>query len=119
MLAIGHHWHVVFARSLSVAVEYRKRLHVSVALYDCDLPGVDWRRGFQTILDCGEPVCAILLSHNVTTQLRRLVMESGGYDIAPKGDGESLGRLIDGALLLAKDADEAANAFMANDGLPV
>jgi PleD family two-component response regulator len=58
--AIQEGWRVLFATTVERAVHIRQTNRIDVVLYDCDVADADWRQGLFTLLNCGEPVFAIV-----------------------------------------------------------
>jgi DNA-binding response OmpR family regulator len=104
--AIQESWSVLFATTLERAVHIRQQNRVDVVLYDCDLADADWRQGLFTLLNCGEPVFAIVMSRVVDTPMSLDVLDSGGYAVTAKPlKRQSLVALVNGALQLEDAID--------------
>ena len=104
--SIQEGWRVLFATTVEGAVRIRQMNRIGVVLYDCDLPESDWREGLVTLLNCAEPVLAIVLSHVVDPRLCLAVLDGGGYAVTRKPlDRQSLVALVNGALQLEDTID--------------
>ena len=97
--SIQERWRLLYATTVESGVRIRQTNRIGVVLYDCDLPEVDWREGLATLLNCAEPVFAIVLSHVVDPQLYLAVLDRGGYAVTAKPlNQKSLVPLINGSL---------------------
>jgi DNA-binding NtrC family response regulator len=99
--AIQEGWRVLFATSVERAVRLRQTNRVDVILYDSDVEKADWRPGLFTLLNCGEPVFAIVIAPVVDAQMALAVIEEGGYAATEKPlKRQSVAALVNGALQL-------------------
>jgi DNA-binding NtrC family response regulator len=97
--AIQEGWRVLFATSVERAVRLRQTNRVDVILYDCDVEKADWRPGLFTLLNCGEPVFAIVIAPVVNAQMSLAVIGEGGYAATEKPlKRQSVASLVNGAL---------------------
>jgi DNA-binding response OmpR family regulator len=104
--SIEEGWSVLFATSVESAVRIRQANRISVLLYDCDPPEINWRKDMVRLLNCAEPVFAIALSRVVNARFCLAVLESGGYAVVGKPlDRQSLVGLVNGALRLEDSID--------------
>jgi DNA-binding response OmpR family regulator len=99
-------WRILFAGSLEDALRLQYLGRICVLVYDCDLPGIDWRRGLRTLLAVNEPVLPIVISNVASSRFRSEVLNCGGYDVAGNPlDPEFFIPLVNGALALAGSID--------------
>jgi DNA-binding response OmpR family regulator len=82
--SIEEGWSVLFATTVESAVRIRQANRISVLLYDCDLPEINWRKGMVTLLNCAKPAFAIALSRVVNARFCLAVLGSGGYAVIGK-----------------------------------
>jgi CheY-like chemotaxis protein len=120
IFAIEEGWKLRFANTLETAVQACQMSRVCVVLYDHDLPGMEWRKTFHSMLRAARPVSFILLSADVTSRLRKSVLDAGGFDLARKPlerckplEREAIVGLVNGALALAADIDSCTAASLA------
>lgn len=107
VLSIMERWHLRIAATLDDALVLLQREKIALILYDQDLPGGDWRKGF-TALSKDPRACVILLSFGVSKNLRLSLLTYGGYDVARKPiDGKALATLINGCFALMNDIDSS------------
>ena len=67
-------WRILFAGSLEDALRLQYLGRICVLVYDCDLPGIDWRRGLRTLLAVNEPVLPIVISNVASSRFRSEVL---------------------------------------------
>jgi len=104
--AIQEGWRLLFATTVERAVRIRQTNRIDVVLYDRDVAEVDWRQDLLTMLNCAEPVFAIVISRVVTAQFSLAVLENGGYAVARKPlKGQSVTALVKGAFELEDTID--------------
>jgi len=104
--AIQEGWRVLFATSVERAVRLRQTNRIDVVLYDCDVAEAGWRQGLFTLLNCGEPVFAIVISPVVNAQMSLAVIEDGGYAATAKPlKRQSVVALVNGALKMQDAID--------------
>ena len=104
--AIQEGWRLSFATTVERAVRIRQTNRIDVVLYDCDVADIDWRQDLFTLLNCAEPVFAIVISRVVYAQLSLAVLEGGGYAVTGKPlKRQSLTALVNGALQLKDTID--------------
>jgi len=106
VLALEQGWRILFADCLEDGLRLQCLNSVSILVYDCGLPGVEWRHGLRTLLAPRGAIFPIVMSHVLSPRLRLEVLECGGYDIARNPlDPKHLAALVNGALALAKSVD--------------
>lgn len=104
--AIQEGWRLLFATTVERAVRIRQTNRIDVVLYDCDVAEIDWRQDLFAMLNCVEPVFAIVISRVVNAELSLAVLESGGYAVTGKPlKRQSVTALVKGALQLEDTID--------------
>jgi len=104
--AIQEGWRLLFATTVERAVRIRQTNRIGVVLYDCDVAEIDWRQDLFAMLNCAEPVFAIVISRVVNAELSLAVLESGGYAVTGKPlKRQSVTALVKGALELQDTID--------------
>jgi DNA-binding response OmpR family regulator len=99
-------WRILFAESLEDALRLQYLGRICVLVYDCDLPGIDWRRGLRTLLAVNDPLVPIVISSLPNSRFRSEVLNFGGYDVARNPlEPERFVPLVNGALALAGSID--------------
>jgi DNA-binding response OmpR family regulator len=99
-------WRILFAESLEDALRLHHLGRICVLVYDCDLPGIDWRRGLRSLLVLNEPVLPVVISNLPNSRFQSEVLNCGGYDAARKPlDPEFFVPLVKGALSLAESIE--------------
>jgi DNA-binding NtrC family response regulator len=106
VLALEQGWRILFADCLEDGLRLQQLNSVSILVYDCGLPGVEWRHGLRTLLDSHMAIFPIVMSPVLSPRLWFEALECGGYDIARNPvDPTHLAALVNGALALAKSVD--------------
>jgi len=104
--AIQEGWRLLFATTVERAVRIRQTNRIDVVLYDCDVAEIDWRQDLFAMLNCAEPVFAIMISRVVNAQFSMAVLESGAYAVTGKPlKRQSVTALVNGALQLKDTID--------------
>ena len=104
--AIHEGWRLMFATTVERAVRIRQTNRIDVVLYDCDVAEIDWRQDLFTMLNCAEPVFAIVISRVVNAEFCLAVLESGAYAVTGKPlKRQSVAALVKGALDLEDTID--------------
>jgi len=104
--AIQEGWRLLFATTVERAVRIRQTNRIDVVLYDRDVAEIDWRQDLFTMLNCAEPVFAIVLSRAVNAQFSLEVLENGGYAVAGKPmKRQIMVALVNGAMQLEDTID--------------
>ena len=121
IMAIQEGWHIRFAPALPHALKERPVEGSCVVVYDCDLPGVDWRSAVQALSNFDHPVFCIVLSPQWDSAFRSMVLDCGGFDVTREPlDRDHCAGLINGALTLAAEIDscEALTQVVYQDSPP-
>jgi DNA-binding response OmpR family regulator len=106
ILSIEEGWRILFAESLEDGVRLQYSNRICILVYDCDLPGVEWRQGLRILLAVNEPVLPIVISSVPDAPFRSEVLNLGGYDVSRNPlEPECFVPLVNGALALAGTID--------------
>jgi putative two-component system response regulator len=103
VIAMRHGWKLLLADSVSSALTLLALEPAALILCDRDLPDVEWRDMFRTLLAAAEGQCVILVSPVTDDYLWQAVIEVGGYDVLSKPfQEEKVVTVVHGACLYRK-----------------